>query len=173
MSEINEKYLPEETIVREGKLLASIGYVPNMAFLVCGIVGVLLCVTRLWGLVILGVFIVVLTVSVKVFVKDYKVLDIYDNNLILYDLDNTYARKINYDSIVEWACKHGTSSADAIMLKLNDEEVIYKDTFMIGKAYRVINKLMPEKESQAIKDKENAKTKLKFDIPFFKKKNRP
>jgi len=172
MSGNREKYQPEDTIVREGNLLATINYLPQTAFIICGILGVLLCVTWLWGLVILGIFIIVLTIFVKIYVKDYKVVDVYDTNLIIYALDSDEVRRVDFDSVTEWTCKKGTSGADSLMFKLSDGEVIYKDTFMIGKAYRVINKLMPDKESQAIRDRENAKKKLKLDIPFWKKKNR-
>ena len=172
MSERNSKAIPVEEIVREGDPLARIRYIANTATIISLIFGGLLCVTLNWGFVISGLLIIALTILVKINVRDYQVLDIYDDYLIVYELDTAYARRIAITDIKEWTGKPGKAGADAVMLILNDGEVIYKDTFMISKAYRTLNKIMPEKESQAIKDEENKKTKLKFDIPFFGKKDK-
>ena len=169
MDEYNLNIKPENEIEREGNLLAQIGFKSNTALIASVIFGLLLCATMIWGLIIAGVVVLALAVFVQMKVKDYKVMDIYDTNLIIYDLDDNNAFRLELSKVKEWTCKHGGAGADAIMLTLDNGEVIYKDTFLLGKAYRNLNKVMPEKESQALKDEENKKSKLKFDIPFFKK----
>ena len=172
MSEKNSKAIPVEEIIPEGDPLAKIRYVSSTATIISLIFGVVLCATLNWGFVISGLLIIALTILVKINVRDYPVLDIYDDHLIVYELDTAYARQIAIADIKEWTGKHGSAGADAVMLTLKDGEVIYKDTFMIAKAYRILNKIMPDKESQAIKDEENKKTKIKFDIPFLGKKDK-
>ena len=169
MEENKEKYQNEKEVLRDGQMVVTINYKPKTAYMITILVSVALCLSFNWILVAFGVFVLALSCFVLFYVKDHKVMDIYDYYVLIYNLDNDMVRRINYEEVTEWTCKHGETGADAIMLKLVDEEVIYKDTFHTGKAYRAFNKIMPEKESQARKDAESAKTKLKFSNPFKKR----
>jgi len=169
MTNNEEKYTPEKELTRDGDLRLRVMYKSKKALYFGLAAGAVFCLTMLWPLVLMGVFILSLTGFVQYSIKDYIVVDIYDTNVIIYDLTNELARKVAYDDIVEWTCKHGTSSADTIMFKLKDGEYIYKDTFLFGKAYREFNKIMPKKESQAVRDVENSTKKLQFRNPFKRK----
>ena len=170
MSKNKDKYVAIDNISRDGDLRLALKYKPRLAYFTCLAVGCLLCITLHWAAIVMGLFLICLAVFMELTVKDYQVMDIYENFLIVYDLENDKARRIEFDDIVEWTCKHGMTNADSVMIKLQDGEYIYKDSFLSNRAYRVLNKLMPKKESQIVKDKENAKSKLKFDIPFIKRK---
>ena len=167
----DEKYLPLDQFISDENLNATVMYKPKLAYYMGMIFGALLCfaVVIHWSFALFGLFILSLSWLVGYFIQDYKVLAIYDTYVLVYDTEAVKARKVTYEEIVEWGCKHGKSGADSIMFKLKDDEVIYKDTFLSTKAYHTLNKLIPEKESQAVKDKENTKTKLQFRVPFIKK----
>ena len=166
----NEKYLPKELVNCDGILKAEITYKPVFSVYIGLVIGCLLCATLIWQIVILGVFVLALTVVIFKFVNDYKVMDIYDNFLIIYAIEEPLARRVDFADIKEWSCKPGLSSSDSVMIVLNDGEVIYKDTFKINKVYKCLNKLIKEKESRVIKEKEKEGSKLVFKNPFKKKK---
>lgn len=169
MSEINDKFIPIEEIDLTGQLIASIRYKPKLAIIICFGLGFLFIATLNIAMVLLGAFVVGLSWFVNYSIKDRKVVDIYSDNLVIFDNEQLLARKVVFEDIKEWTCKHGVSSADALMLVLEDGEEIYKNTFSVGKIYKKLNKLIPKKESQAIKDEESSKSKLKFRNPFTKK----
>ena len=168
MSTIDEKYLPIAEVDLDGELVGSVMYKTKLAPILCSIVAVALCLTLNWILILFAIFILGLAFFITKYVKDQKVADIYDTFIIVYLEDEGLARRIDYDNVVEWTCKHNDSGVDAIMLILEDGETIYKDTFAISKAYKMLNKLIPLKESRKVKEAKDRKFKLKFQNPFAK-----
>lgn len=172
MSEEKSPICLVSEIENNGSLIKEIFYKPQTATIICCIVAVLFIATMKTYAIILGVFILAIAVFVIFKIKDYKTLGIYDTYVIVYSTeDPNYGRRVEMDEITEWCCKNSQGMSDAVMLRLNTGEVIYKDTFQTNKAFKALDKIIPSKETQAIKAAENKKKKLKFSWPF-KKKNK-
>ena len=176
--ENNKEYVELSSLELTGNHICDINYKPNSTLIGAFVFVALMVVLTIWTKsiygVILGVFVLAYAVFVTKTVKDYRTLSIYDTFVLISELDNSNkVRKINYDDIEEWTCKNNEGKANCVMFKLKDGEVIYKDTFQFGKAFAELNKLMPAKESMAIKKERQRKVqmKFKFRLPkFFNKK---
>lgn len=172
--ENNKNFVELSSLELTGNHICDINYKPMSTLIIGLICGVILIATLNVYAIILGIFVLVYTAFVTKTVKDYRTLSIYDTYVLISDLDNeNKVRKINYDDVVEWTCKNNDGKANCVMFKLNDGEVIYKDTFQFNKAFNELNKLMPEKETMAIKRERLRKVemKFKFKLPkFFNKK---
>ncbi|MFI3283584.1 MAG: hypothetical protein R3Y57_00725 [Erysipelotrichaceae bacterium] len=163
MTIIDEEYQPVNEIEIDEPLVAEIGFKPLYASYICLIVGILLIITGFTIAMMLGAFFILISLFVHFALKDYKTMDIYETYLILYDTaDVSLAKKVMFDDIVEWNCKNSEKTTDALMLKFGEFDVIYKDTFQANKVYKVLYKLIREKETYVIKEEENKKKKLVF-----------
>lgn len=172
--ENNKEYVELSSIELTGNHICDINYKPNSTLIGAFIFAALMIITMNIYCIIIGVFVLVYAVFVTKTVNDYRTLSIYDTFVLISELDNSdKVRKINYDDVEEWTCKNNEGKANCVMFKLKDGEVIYKDTFQFGKAFNELNKLMPTKESMAIKKERQRKVqmKFKFKLPkFFNKK---
>ena len=171
----NKEYRTIENLDRTGNLIGKVGYKPRHAIIISCIAAGLLCLTMNWIAILLAAFIILISLFVNHLVKERLTMEIYDQYILLFDSDdNNLVRKIDYADIVEWGCKNSENAADALMLKLSDEEVVYKNTFQIGKALRFLNKVIPDKEERRIQEEKNKEKKLKFSMPKwpFKKKDK-
>ncbi len=163
---------PLELLENDGILIGEVNFKPNRAIIIAFIAALALILTRHPLAIVLAAFILGIALYVHYNVKDRKTVGVYDNYLIVYGSENPeLARRIDFEDIVEWECKTNQNGADAVMLKLNDEEVIYKDTFQLPLAAKLLRKALPAKDSRKIKEEKNKNKKLKFDNPFkrFKK----
>ena len=167
--EDGSKYQRYEELEISGEILKRIMYRPKFAIYFCSALGLALCLSLNLLLIGLGLGIIALSIFVYTRLEDHKVLDIYNGFLVVYNIDDeALARKIVFDDIEEWGLKNSEMGVDAIMIRLKDGELIYKDTFSIAKAYRQLEKLMKDKSSRAVKERESRKTRLKFRNPFKK-----
>ncbi len=165
---MNDKILlPIEKLDNTGTLVGEVFYKPTKAIIYVSLAALLLALTRNWLAILLGVFILGVALVVNYIIKDRITLGIYQDYVIVYaSEDPTLARKISYSELAEWDCKTDAAGADAIMLKLVDGEIIYKDTFQAPVAFRLLRQALPEKETRKIKAEQEKKKKLKFDNPF-------
>ncbi len=176
--ENNKEYVELSSLELTGKHICDINYKPTStligAFVFVALMVVLTVFTKSIYGVILGVFVLVYAIFVTKTVKDYRTLSIYDTYVLVSKLDSpNEVKKINYEDVEEWTCKNNEGKANCVMFKLKDGEVIYKDTFQFNKAFNELNKLMPEKETMAIKKERQRQVqmKFKFRLPkFFNKK---
>ena len=166
--EKNEQKLDD--IMNEGTLIGEVWYKPQRAVILSCILAFLLILTGNILAICLAIFTLAISLFVNHAVKDYKTVDVYDSYLIVYSSEDGMARKILFDDIEEWVCKNGTNAADALKVDLKDGEVIYKNTFQIGKLLRYMNKALPDKEAKKVQEEKNKDKKLKFSWPFKKKK---
>lgn len=172
--ENNKEFVELSSIELTGNHICDINYKPNSTLIGAFIFSALMVITLNIYCVILGIFVLVYAVFVTKTVTDYRTLSIYDTYVLISEIDNAdKVRKVNYEDIQEWACKNNEGKANCVMFKLKDGEVIYKDTFQFNKAFNELNKIMPEKETMAIKRERQRQVqmKFKFRLPkFFKKK---
>ena len=170
----NNKYVPVDTLELGGKLICQVTYKPKTALMVVLVFGVLLLISMNPVAMGLGVFVLAIDAFVMFKVKDYKTVSLYDQYVIIHSIkDDTQVRKFTYDEIQEWNCKGSDGNGNCIMFKLDTGEVIYKDTFQYGKIYAELNKIIPDKESAAIRRERQKNVQMKFKFNFknpFKKK---
>ena len=158
---MNEKYvyLPVEEVKTEGQFLKAICFKPKTAPIVMIVFGILMLFPRILLLALLGLFFIVMSALVLIFVKDYKVLDIFDKGIMVYgDREGKLACFIPFDDIKMWTVKRDNGH-DTAEFTLYDDSKIIKDSFEVDKAYRTLYGLIKEKEEKymkAQKDRENA-----------------
>ncbi len=171
MSKTNETYVPLEQIDKEGTLVTEVGFKPNNSVYIVGIIGVLFILSLKSLLVVLGGFLVMMALLVKLQVKDYKTMGIYEDFIIFYSEDQQTARRFDNEDIIQWTIKQGQGGADALMLVLNDEEEVYKNTFQTSKVYKALSNIMKSKEEKEIKLKKEEDKKYTISNPFNRKKD--
>ncbi len=151
-------YLPIEDVKTEGRFLKAICFKPKTAPIVMIVVGILMFIPRIFLLALLGLFFIAMSVMVLFLVKDYKVLDIFDQGIMIYgDKEARTACFIPFDDIKTWTVKRDNGH-DTAEFTLQDGSVIIKDSFEVDKAYRTLYGLIKEKEEKYIKmqkDREN------------------
>lgn len=176
MNNENSKYISVEELTDCGSLIKEISYKPKTAPYVCAGLAAVLLITMNWIAIILGIFIIAFILFVTFKIEDYRTLTIYDQCIVVYDRKNLdLARKITYDEVEEWTVKSAEGITDALMLKLKDGDVIYKDTFQTSDVYKALKKIIPMKETREVRAEKNRQKKVKFrfklpSFDFLKKK---
>ena len=144
-----------EEIKTEGSFIKAICFKPKKAPIVCAIVGVLLIALRNIYTIILGVFFLAMAFLVVKFVEDYKVMDIFDQGILVYgDKENKTGCFIPFTEIKVWSIKR-EDGHDLVELELESGEKIGRDTFEADKAYRALYSLIREKEDKYIEAQKN------------------
>lgn len=142
-----------------GKLLGSITYKPSRAILAVMIVGCacIILFRNTFGLVF-GGFLLILSSFVFFKVKDHKVMDVYDDALILFDNhDETRVLRLTLDEIVEWNVNRDENYL--ITLKLKDGEQLGAQTFQVNEVHSLLKKVLPRKSTDEIVRKKVYSTK--------------
>ena len=142
-----------------GKLLGSITYKPSRAILAVMIVGCacIILFRNIFGLVF-GGFLLILSSLVFFKVKDHKVMDVYDDALILFDNhDETRVLRLTLDEIVEWNVNRDENYL--ITLKLKEGEQLGAQTFQVNEAHALLKKVLPGKSTDEIVRKKVYSTK--------------
>lgn len=142
-----------------GKLLGSITYKPSRAILAVMIVGCacIILFRNTFGLVF-GGFLLILSSLVFFKVKDHKVMDVYDDALILFDNhDETRVLRLTLDEIVEWNVNRDENYL--ITLKLKEGEQLGAQTFQVNEAHALLKKVLPGKSTDEIVRKKVYSTK--------------
>ncbi|MBO7698102.1 MAG: hypothetical protein J6S38_03580 [Erysipelotrichaceae bacterium] len=144
-----------EEVKAQGRFVKAIGFKPKTAPIVCIVIGVLLIAIRNIYTIILGVFFILMALLVLRLVKDYKVMDIFDEGIMVYgDKENKTACFIPFSEIKMWSIRR-EDGHDAIMLELESGEKLFKDTFEVDKVYRTLYSLIREKEDKYIEAQKN------------------
>ena len=166
------KYVPLEKVKTEGNFAKAICFKPEVAPIVCGIVGILLLFINNTIARLLGVFFVAMAALVLFLVKDYKIMDIFSKGILLYgDFEAKTACFIPYDDVDTWEVEH-VQGHDTIQINLKGGEVIIKDSFQADKAMRAMFAFAKEKEVRYIKAEKLRKKGLKLPtvLENFRKK---
>lgn len=107
---------------------------------------------------IIGIIFVIITCYVYFRTKNQKVMEIYDDSIVLYDTDDSNkVIYISFDNLFSYTCNRYEKGFNTVVLRTNDGDVIYCETFETNKVNRALNKLIPEKEehSQSLNDYQN------------------
>ena len=170
-------YKPVTEVVTEGQFVKNIGFKPKAAPYVCLAMGVGLLLVSNLLIRLMGIFFILMSVTVFALVKDYRVMDIYDKGILIYgDREGKMAYFLKFEDIVSWKSIRDDGH-DILEFVTADHQKINKHSFQTNAAFSVINSLIPEKEErylQKLKDREQP-----FDVSgsiekirnrFFKKK---
>ncbi|MBR0137233.1 MAG: hypothetical protein IJM15_02375 [Erysipelotrichaceae bacterium] len=153
------EYLPVEEVKTEGSLYKVVNYKPYFAIVSCLIMGAVLLIVGSLIAKLIGLFFVAMAGITQYAVKDYKVMDIFDKGIELYgDKEAQTAAFISFDDITSWVIKKDRGSAAEI--KLSNGLSIVRDTFQANKIYRTLDKFIPEKEENRIRQAEERKQPL-------------
>ena len=155
ITKMNDLYKPIAEVKTKGNFVEAICFKPKMPVITFLIIGILMLIPNNIYLRILGIFCIAMAVIVLKLVEDHKVIDVFDEGVMIYE--NDLACFIDYDDIKMWTVKHDNGH-DTIEFHLNDGTYIIKDSFQANKAYKVLNIYVKEKEEKyirAMKDREN------------------
>lgn len=157
------KYIDLRDLKTKGKFLKAINFKPKIAPLMCLIVGMLLFIPNNLYVRLIGLVFIIMSFIVFRFVKDYKVIDIFDEGVLIYNSENeNEGMFIEFDDIQKWAINH-QNGHDTIEFTLNNGKKIIKDSFEVDRAYRLLYNLIKEKEERYIQAQKNKE--LQFNIP--------
>ena len=148
----NEELQNISEIKPAGQPLRTITYKPYTACYIGTAAGIGMLFLRNWIFIVLGLFFIALALFVLLKIKDRKVLDIYQDGVLIYGLeDSSRGMYLRYGEVAEWSTKSAQGGSECVYFVLEDGRQIYKDTFQALTAYRQLIKLIPEKETEHIR----------------------
>lgn len=166
------RYKPVTEVVPSGNFVKNIGFKPKAAPYVCLAVGVGVCLLPNLLSKLLGVFFILMSIVVFGLVKDYKILDVYTEGVMLYgDREAKYSYFLKYDDIKSWTVLKDDGH-DTLVFTLHDGSRIMKTTFQAYDAYKKIDNIIPEKEEQYIKKMETRNQPLDWKASLEAMRNR-
>ena len=149
------EYLPVEEVKTQGRFIKAIGFKPKTAPVVVAAMGFALLIPDSLYSRLLGFLMIALAAAVFLKVKDYKVMDIFDQGIMFYEgTDAKHALFLPFGDISVWRT-NSKDGQDFLEFELNDGSKIVKSTFETGKAYRTLYPLINEKEYNHIRIKQN------------------
>ena len=173
MEKINEiEYKPIAEVKTEGQFLSAICFKPKAAPMIILAAGIALLFVYGIAAKILGLFFVIMSLAVLLKVKDYKVMDIFNQGILFYQGKN--AEKgyfVSYDQIEMWKADR-SSGHDTLEFHLLDNRCILADTFEANKAYRILYERIKEKEERYLQAQKNKENSLSIPDAFEKLKDR-
>ena len=172
---LSTTYTNIEEIEKGEKLLAEVRYKNNMGAYVMIPVAIALIITRNVFCIVFAVLVLLASYFAITKVRDKKVMDVYNNCVILYDdKDESLGLRINPDDILEWTLKDSNQNGNSIDITLTNGERLSKVTFQTVKGYNAMRDLVPAKESRVIQLNKVAKANLKsFSLDeIFKKRKK-
>lgn len=129
------------------KKKTTIMYKMNIKIFLLGMISLFLIVSFEKITQIIGYLFIAFACLVYFKTKDQKVMEIYDDSLVLYDTDE--ANKvicIDFDKLYSYACNRYEKGFNTVVLRTIDGDVIYCETYESNKVNRILKKLIPEKE---------------------------
>ena len=154
------RYRPVAEVEAQGKFVKNIGFKPTAAPYACLAFGVALLFVSNLLVRFLGVFFILMSVAVFTLVKDFKVLEVYSEGVMLYgDREGKYAYFLKYDDMKSWTVLKDDGH-DVLQFTLYGGNRIQKTTFQAYAGFRAINEIVPEKEDGYIKKMETRKQPL-------------
>ena len=160
------EYLPVEEVKAQGRFIKAIGFKPKAAPLIVTAMGIVLLIPNSLYSRLLGFLMIALAVLVFLKVKDFKVMDIFDQGIMFYgDRDAKYAYFLPFDDIVMWRMDR-EGGHDSIVFELENNQKIIKDTFEADRVYKALYPLIREKEYNYIKMEKAKETQLSIPEAF-------
>ena len=100
-------YLPIEEVKGQGSFVKAVCFKPKKAPIICIILGILLMIPNNMYVRLLGAFFILMALAVLKLVKDFKVMDIFDQGIMYYgDREAKSAIFIPFDEIESWNVDH-------------------------------------------------------------------
>ncbi len=156
-----KEFVSLDKVKTKGNLVKIVLFKPRLAVVICLAVGVALgiFVPYLLGK-ILGLFFAMMALAVLFLIPEHKVLDIYDEGMIVYNSKNSeQAFWLDYEDVASWKIEH-TDGHDFLEFVLADGSKTGVDTFQVDSAYKVLDKYMHDKEYHVIQAKKNKEKPL-------------
>ena len=150
-----------------GNLVASFTYKPLSTEMVSLFLALIMFLTKNTLTIIFGIFVVAVTIFMKFCVKNPKTISVFETCLFIHDAeDENNGRKVDFEEIKEWSVNNEDNS-NLLKLVLNNGENLVKETYQTAEVYKVLNKLIGNKESRKVKN--TGRKKIAFGS-FFKRK---
>ncbi len=146
-----------------GEYVKSVYFKNKTSSIIILITGLLLFLIKSIYAYLLGAFGICVALFVLFKIEDHKAFDIYKGFLIIYTNDEgTKGFRVDFDDIAEWTTRSNVSGVDAIMIRLKNGQLFYKNTFQLGRFYETMMRLLPEKESRVMAMEKNRQKEWNF-----------
>lgn len=150
------------------KLLGKITYKPVSAIAIVFVAGIAAAVLfrNVFGFVF-GGFCILLSAASYVLVKDHPVIDVYQDELIIYDASRGFLPvRIPAAEVVQWEVNRNQSSAVTVMSK--NRKPLSVVTYQTRKAVSLFRKAFPGKSTEEIVIQRNQNRKRKNKKGLFR-----
>ena len=122
--------------------VATIMYKMNVKTFIIGMVAILLLVSFVQVARIIGYIFVAIACFVYFRIKDQKVMEIYDDCIVLYDTEEKdKALLIKLDDLISYSCNKYEDGFNVVVLRTESGDVIYCETFESNKANKYLRKI--------------------------------
>ncbi len=148
MNYLCEQYQVDvSTLELSEKAKATIRLKPTGTIAIMFIVSVVLIITQVMVLMLLGAFFLGFCILSYFFGKDRKVIDVFEEYVIVYDNENPeIGYKINFSDITEWRFHTVANGADYMLINLENEGYITIDSYNSQKVAKYFMNKIPDKE---------------------------
>lgn len=158
--------------MNKNEKVTKVYFKPILPQIVIGLAGCLLVFLHTPVSIIFGLVLIAFCLAVQLGLKDYRVCDIYEDKIVLYDgtLNNNIREEISFEDIEEWNVNRQKSYS--LYLKLYNGRKIITESFNVSKINQVMKQYLYDKETNVIKARKNKETKLVFRNPFKKRREK-
>lgn len=151
-----ESYQYRKDINETGELIGKITHRPNSAIIIMIIAGILLCLIPSRFSRIIGITAIVLSCIFFLVTKDYPVMEVFSDALILYQpFHSELAVRIPLEDIAEWNLNG--PNGQQLFLRLSDGSEISEECFQVSKADKMLRKILSDKETWVLQRKQMEK----------------
>ena len=140
---------PVDSIEKNGTLIGRITYLPKLSALAMAALALGLILTRNRYGIILGILFLVIVGFAVFVIKDHPVMDVYTDQLIFYDPDNSnYGVSVPVSEVVEWNVNK--SVMYTIYIRLKDGRQYTEECYYSRQAYDCLRKVLPGKDTTTL-----------------------
>ncbi len=134
---------------KNGELVGRIMYRPKLNILiVAAVVGILFLTGNRYG-IILGVILTVIVLAGMILVRDHPVMDVYTDQLIFYDPENSaYGVSIPVAEVAEWNINKTVMYT--IYIRLKNGQQYTEECYYSRQAYNYLRKVLPGKDTTTL-----------------------
>jgi hypothetical protein len=155
------QYQDKNSFNEEGILEGALNLRPNSSLVFATLLAALLIYTRYWLSIVIGVILLVIVILALIVIKDYKVIEFYNDALYLINqTDHNLAYQVKYDEVSEWITD---AENRKVYLTFTDGSKIEFETMRSMRAYSLFNKVMPDKKAKSFLSKLRQPKKEKKD----------
>ncbi len=131
----------------KGNKVATIMYKMNVMTFIIGMLAIVILVSFVQTARIIGYIFAAVACFVYFSIKDQKVMEIYDDCIVLYDTEEiNKVLLINLDNLSSYSCNKYEDGFNIVVLRTETGDAIYCETYESNKANKYLRKIAKDKD---------------------------